>query len=195
MMDDAEIAIIDPSTLSLIGLKSCLDPLMEGAKLRCFNSFEELVRDTPDAFFHYFVAVSVFFEHTQFFLDRQKRTIVLVASDSAQVFGMRTLNVSQKQPELIRSLLALYNVRHRGGHPGVRPAPKERQDKLTPRETQVAALIVKGLLNKEIADRLNISLTTVITHRKNLLRKLGIRSTSALTVWAVMQGIVEADSL
>lgn len=56
-------------------------------------------------------------------------------------------------------------------------------------------LLVKGLINKQIADKLNISLTTVISHRKNIVEKLGIRSLSGLTIYAVMHGYVEADSV
>lgn len=55
-MEEREIAIVDPSTLTQIGLRSCLDPMMEGMTLRCFNSFEELIRDTPDAYSYYDVS-------------------------------------------------------------------------------------------------------------------------------------------
>ena len=51
------------------------------------------------------------------------------------------------------------------------------------------------MLNKEIADKLNISLTTVITHRKNITEKLGIKSVSGLTIYAVMNGYIEADRI
>ena len=55
--------------------------------------------------------------------------------------------------------------------------------------------LTKGLINKEIADKLNISLTTVISHRKNITEKLGIKSVSGLTVYAVMNGYIEADRI
>jgi DNA-binding CsgD family transcriptional regulator len=66
---------------------------------------------------------------------------------------------------------------------------------LSVREIEVLKLITKGLINKEIADRLGISLTTVISHRKNITEKLGIKSVSGLTIYAVMNGYVEADSI
>ena len=66
---------------------------------------------------------------------------------------------------------------------------------LSDRETEVMALIVRGYINKEIADKLNIGLATVITHRKNIMEKLGIRSVSALTIYAVMNGYVDIDSI
>jgi DNA-binding CsgD family transcriptional regulator len=66
---------------------------------------------------------------------------------------------------------------------------------LSLREIEVLRLVVQGYINKEIADKLNISLTTVITHRKNITEKLGIKSVSGLTIYAVMQGLVEADAI
>ena len=63
------------------------------------------------------------------------------------------------------------------------------------REIEVLSLVARGFINKEIADKLNISLATVITHRKNITEKLGIKSVSGLTIYAVMRGYVEADSI
>ena len=66
---------------------------------------------------------------------------------------------------------------------------------LSDREIEVLALIVQGLINKEIADRLNIGITTVITHRKNIMDKLGMKSVSALTIYAVMHGYVDISKI
>ena len=51
------------------------------------------------------------------------------------------------------------------------------------------------MTNKEIADRLCISTTTVISHRKNIMEKLNVRSVSGLTIYAVMNGYIEADRI
>ena len=59
----------------------------------------------------------------------------------------------------------------------------------------VHAHIAQGLINKEIADRLNIGITTVITHRKNIMDKLGMKSVSALTIYAVMHGYVDISKI
>jgi len=67
------------------------------------------------------------------------------------------------------------------------------QDILSERETDVLKLLAKGLANKEIADKLNISTNTVITHRKNISQKTGIKSVSGLTIFAVVQQIVSID--
>ena len=76
------------------------------------------------------------------------------------------------------------------------PLPHALQMKiLSDREIEVLSLIVQGLINKEIADRLNIGLTTVITHRKNIMDKLGMKSVSALTIYAVMHGYVDISKI
>lgn len=62
---------------------------------------------------------------------------------------------------------------------------------LSARELDVLREVASGKTNKEIADALCISVNTVITHRKNLSSKLGIRSASGLSLYALMNGIIE----
>ena len=74
--------------------------------------------------------------------------------------------------------------------------PKALQQKvLTDREIEVMSLIVQGYINKEIGDQLHIGLATVITHRKNIMEKLGLKSVSALTIYAVMHGYVDINKI
>ncbi len=70
-----------------------------------------------------------------------------------------------------------------------------RPQELTPREVEVLRELVMGHINKEIAARLNISLTTVITHRRNIMEKLHAKSVATLAIYAVMHGIVSADKI
>lgn len=99
---------------------------------------------------------------------------------------------------LVKDILKLHQHAHHDGYPvkDMPPAsPAATGHELSAREIEVLVLITKGLINKEIADKLNISLTTVITHRKNITEKLGIKSVSGLTIYAVMNGYVEADRI
>ena len=66
---------------------------------------------------------------------------------------------------------------------------------LTMREKDVIKLIAMGLSNKEIADRLFISIHTVISHRKNITEKLGIKSISGLTVFAIMNNLLDIEDI
>jgi DNA-binding NarL/FixJ family response regulator len=66
---------------------------------------------------------------------------------------------------------------------------------LSEREQEVLTLIAKGEMNKTIADKLNISLNTVLTHRKNITAKLSIKTVSGLTVYAILNGLISADEV
>ena len=66
---------------------------------------------------------------------------------------------------------------------------------LSEREREIVACVVRGASNKEIAARLFISVNTVLTHRKNISRKLNIHSVSGLTIYAIVNGWVNLDEL
>lgn len=66
---------------------------------------------------------------------------------------------------------------------------------LSERERDVVVSLVHGMSNKEIADHLNISLNTVITHRRNIARKLQIHSAAGLTIYAIVNGLVDLSSV
>lgn len=65
------------------------------------------------------------------------------------------------------------------------------QETLSQREKEIIGCIVKGMTNKEIAEKLYISVHTVITHRRNITRKLQIHSTAGLTIYAIVNKLVE----
>jgi DNA-binding NarL/FixJ family response regulator len=63
-------------------------------------------------------------------------------------------------------------------------------DSLTPREREILQMIAEGQANKDVANKLNLSLYTVETHRGNILQKLGLRSAAEVVLYAVRKGIV-----
>ena len=197
MNNRPKIAIIDPNTLSVLGLKSMLQTAMPIMTVDTFGSFAELEANHPEQYFHYFVAMNVVLEHKAFFLDQRKKTIVLTLSreTTSQLSEFHSLCINVPEEELVRSLLML--EQHAHGHGQNLPQmPKALQRKiLSDREIEVMSLIVQGYINKEIADKLNISLSTVITHRKNIMDKLGLRSVSALTIYAVTHNYVDINSI
>jgi len=72
---------------------------------------------------------------------------------------------------------------------------QENTDALSDRERDVIIGVVQGMQNKEIADHLCISTNTVITHRRNIARKLQIHSPAGLTIYAIVNGLVDISSV
>lgn len=73
---------------------------------------------------------------------------------------------------------------------------KEDDDTLlSHREKEILVCVAKGMLNKEIADEMNISIHTVITHRKNITRKTGIKTVAGLTVYALLNNLIDINSV
>ena len=72
---------------------------------------------------------------------------------------------------------------------------RERNDDISHREKEVLRLVALGLTNKEIANRLFISSHTVITHRKNITAKLGIRTIAGLTLYAVINKLITPEDI
>lgn len=68
---------------------------------------------------------------------------------------------------------------------------RPQSEALSDREKDVLIQVAKGLSNKEIADKLHLSAHTVISHRKNIARKLGIHSAAGLTIYAVVNHLIE----
>lgn len=68
-------------------------------------------------------------------------------------------------------------------------------DALSPREKEVILGIVKGLSNKEIASEMNVSVNTVMTHRRNIASKLQIHSAAGLTIYAITTGLVDISDI
>ena len=64
---------------------------------------------------------------------------------------------------------------------------------LTTREIEIVKLVAEGLIAKEIAHRLSLSTHTIYTHRKNIMRKLGISTTSELVLYALQQGWIKQE--
>ena len=71
----------------------------------------------------------------------------------------------------------------------------EEQRSLSAREKEIVVCVVKGMTNREIADRLFLSTHTVITHRRNIARKLQIHSPSGLTIYAIVNKLVELGDI
>lgn len=98
---------------------------------------------------------------------------------------INTFDSSQKIHNLVSGLLQSGNSENK----------EQEGEELTQREKDVLKLVALGNTNKEIADKLFISIHTVISHRKNITEKLGIKSISGLTVYAMLNKLIDTENL
>ena len=117
----------------------------------------------------------------------RRTSIVVLRGSDDQHERYRTLNTLLPDDALIAAIAGILTR--------VLGKNTARNSLLSDRERAVLELLARGLINKEIADRLSISTHTVISHRKNLSAKLGIKTVSGLTVYATIHGLIRPDSV
>ena len=199
---EPKLVIISENTLSAMALRGLLQDVVPGLEIMCYNSVALLQADAPFVA-HYFISANVLFHNTDFFRPLMRRTIVITEGDVSAITqsGFRTIDATASEQHIVRSLLQIHHMGHPTGphggasHPGHMPPSETSMPQLSSRERDVLALIVKGYINKEIAEKLNISLATVIFHRNNISDKLQTRSIGRLTIYAVLNGIVAISEI
>lgn len=184
------LAILLADTLQSTGLHCLMEHYFSPAEVACFPSFEALVA-VADRFDLYFTHPETFALNPDFFLPRRNKTVLVTNSTDGTRPQSPVAYLSCQAPveTLIEQLEGLLST----DSPTTSTA--ENSKELSAREMDVLQQIVRGITNKEVADRLNISLNTVLTHRKNITSKLGIKTLSGLTFYAIMNGIVAGDNI
>ena len=97
------------------------------------------------------------------------------------------VNIYDGQVQIIRKLQAAIEQGETN--------PYSDSHDLSDRERDVLILVAKGLANKEIAEQLNISIHTVMSHRKNITHKTGIKSVAGLTVYALLNNLLDQNDV
>ena len=196
-----KIAVIHPNSLCCMAMRTILSdiaPFMgatHGVEIATYNAAKDMQEDNPHATFLYFVAYEVFEQNIEFFEPLARRCIVLTEGKQNNIPAIfRTVDMQCPERELIKAFLMIHNAAHHAHGIALHSKP-EQVELLSQREKDVLSLIVKGYINKEIADMLNISTPTVIFHRRNISEKIGSKSVGRLTIYAVMNGIVDVREL
>lgn len=184
------IAVIGLTNLERIGIRKVASEI-PGAELHDCRSLHILQESNfmPDAFV---VDAETFLLNPAYFMPRRLQTAVVcrysrkafavgdvAADDEAQPV---MLFFDSDEPEIRKALESVVE--------SAELCAASAQAEVSAREKEVIREVAAGLTNKEIADRLCISINTVITHRKNISQKLGIKSVSGLSRYALINGLL-----
>lgn len=194
---DPCFAIIDRNTLSYVALRHVLQDVFNHVDVFAYNSIEEFIRDSNRHFVHFFVSSDILFCNAEEFDTLKSQTTILYSGTAGNIErnGYRILDVSLSEEKIIEQLRHLQSTGRYENNISPTKSADDVIQKLSQREKDVLKLIVKGRLNKEIADELGISMPTAIFHRNNICDKLQTRSVGKLTVMAVLSGLVDINEI
>ncbi|MCC8133503.1 MAG: LuxR C-terminal-related transcriptional regulator [Tannerellaceae bacterium] len=190
MQRTKHIAIILSDTLQSTGLQSLIMDYFHPAEISYYPGFSLFAKVAYDSFDYYFTDAETFTINADFFLPRKMKACILIHQSDPLPHTLTPyyIGVNTPQEVIIEQLQTMFSADNH-------TLPYEGNKELSPRETDVLQLIAKGSTNKEIADKLHISLNTVLSHRKNITAKLGIKTVSGLTFYAIMNGVISADDM
>lgn len=188
MLYGKHTVIISPDQLQCVGLKTILQEFFNAESILTASNYNNKIMSfSPD---YLFMTSDMYLAHGLQMKGYKCRVIILTnytPADRTQD-NPYMLNTASTETELIEQLQHIFkdNVEVPNG---------STVEELSVRETEVLKLVARGLLNKQIADELNISMHTVISHRKNITRKLGIKTVSGLTVYSLLNGLITSKEI
>ncbi len=177
-MNKIQVLIIHEDTLVSLGIQKILNEMFNIKHVTCTNSID---KHNFDEFNLIFCSVLCYALNNEQFITNKHKTIIVGVN-------MHTQNISENIIDQLWSEEHIINKIH--DTISKLSSIKSTHNELSKREIEILKLIANGHINKEIADILNISFNTVLTHRKNITAKLGIKSVSGLSVYAMMNGYI-----
>ncbi len=179
-MGALSVIIISRDTAAALGIKYLLNEFfsIEATVAADTLSYSDIESNQQSL---YFVESDIFAARHDFFIPRRSRTIIISHGDFPGN-DLQILNTHLDESSIIETLRRIITTHTQNNDC--------TQNDLSQREIDVLRLVAMGYINKEIADRLEISINTVLSHRKNITTKLGIRSVSGLGFYAMMHGYV-----
>lgn len=185
------IAVIEPSQIIYEGLSNILMKFKKNFYLYRFNDLEELKNSvSKERFTVAVINPSVIQNKIQDFIKLKSTQPHIFWI--ALIYSFYDEELLQKFNDILSVIATPEQITHKLEQIS-NTTEKNQQEDLSDREIEVLVQMVKGLANKEIADKLNISVHTVISHRKNITDKTGIKSLSGLTIYAITKKIIPLD--
>lgn len=193
-----KIIIVEPSPIIYAGLSDFINTINQISVVSVLDNIDllndKMIVHNPDILIINPIVLG--FTNNSFIknISQNYPKTLLVALVSTYVdrnvlrYFKETIELSDTKQKVITKLINLINNNED-------ISAQSENIELSNREIDVLICIAKGMTNKDISDRLNISVHTVITHRKNIIRKTGIKSVSGLTVYALLNNWVEESEI
>lgn len=181
-----KIAIIHHDTLTAVGMRYMLYNYFD-VQAVCFATAEEFVRSHSEQYDGYFMTSVAFVSCMEVMMPRKSRVVLMADGNASCAWNGLVINTQQPMESIVDDIeRVLRSIKQCN-------TTAEAQEELSVREVEVLRCVAKGMLNKEIAQELHISINTVLSHRKNIVNKLGIKTVSGLSLYAMMNGIIDAQ--
>jgi len=193
-----QILLVTPSVLAARGLETVLNSIGEFRIQAIFSDLSgESVNRLRNTGTDLIIIDPVIFEYSA---RANARAIINQYSEAALV-GLETANMDDEAMKQYDGTINIYDSpsaivkKLRTALETHKDTPKSDGNELSAREKEILICVAKGMLNKEIADLYNLSIYTVITHRKNITRKTGIKTVAGLTVYALLNNLIDYSSV
>lgn len=193
------VAIIEPSPALQLGLKTILEANADLCVIGTYTDLQSFHDNKADADFDIILinpACINFYKQfvvRHLFPDHPKAILVAILygyvdSETLNSFA-GVLDIYDDGPKMVKKLKTITKACHN------QQSTNAESIDLSEREKEILVSVAKGLANKEIADKHCISIHTVISHRKNITRKTGIKTVSGLTLYALFNNLSTQEDL
>lgn len=188
------VLIIDPSYIVASGLASLLNQLKEVHQVKitdngidCLHFIKQL--ETDIIFINTAVLTSEQYNEFKQLINKDILVSYLLYSALPDDVLGNQFSIVQSKASMVDKLqeMVLEVTKNK--------SEEDQTEELSPREKSILKCVALGLTNKEIGEREYISTHTVISHRKNITRKLGIKTVSGLTVYAIINNIIQMNDI
>ena len=186
--------IIEDSYLIKKGLESLLNEFKEIDIIRSFQEIQGALSYIENskidiAFINQSILNNFSRQRLQLIIaDKSIKIIELIENNSKRKSDKEVISLHGNKNQLLHKIEYLIENSER-------KKETKKENIISKREETILQNIALGLTNKEIAEKLFLSAHTVVTHRKNLTKKLGIKTVSGLTIYAIINNIISMDDI
>lgn len=190
MLKSNNIAIISPNTLLCLGVQTLLESFFTPSVVSVFAN-ANLYYNSNIQYHFIFLTSDVYIAQYNNFQPLKNRVIILTEGNNETTHNQKVITTV----DITLPLSDITDMLHNYFETRLHKTNINTTEELSLREIDVLKLVAVGKQNKDIADQLFISMHTVITHRKNITRKLGIKTVSGLTVYAILNGLISSADI